>query len=617
MSAEFAAHIREVALALCGEPNRKLSSKEELRFGTNGSLRVSIAGQHEGTWKNHETDEGGGTLDLIVHKRGGDRASAAEWFKQQFGGGSERQRIVATYRYTDAHGNLVHEVVRYDPKSFKQRRPDGNDGYIWNLSGIPPTLYNLPKVAAAAARGELVLVVEGEKDADRLNGLGFVATCNAGGAGKGKWKPEHSEQLKGARVAILPDNDTAGAAHAEAVAAAMAAAGTPELKIVRLDVAADKADVSDWLAAGGTPEQLRDLIEAAPAWRPTFKPALPLVWFGQEDAAGPLRWLVRGLLVDGGLSVVYGPPKSSKTFVALDLALNIAHGREWYGLPVKQGGVLYVSGEGQSGVRQRMKAWRKEHDGDDAPPLFAMVPRSINLFDNEDDVGTLIDLVKDVAEPMGQPVALVVFDTLARMMGSGDEDRARDINVIVNSAERIQRETGAHVMIVHHSGKDRDRGMRGSNALLGAVDTAIEVTKDAETKLCKAKVTAIKDGGEIGPFAYTLRQTAVGMDEEGHELLSCVIDPAGATQGVRTAKLSQPEERALALLRDMLRDNGDMLGQNQNVPVGTWRDKFRDTEQGEFETRKKRAYRSTKSLIDKGIVQEKNGLAYLLEDEEW
>jgi hypothetical protein len=150
---------------------------------------------------------------------------------------------------------------------------------------------------------------------------------------------------------------------------------------------------------------------------------------------------------------------------------------DWYGARVKGGGVIYVCREGAAGVRQRMKAWRQEKAGDRAAP-FALVPQSINLFDGEEELDRLIADINGLADPMQGPVRLVVLDTLSRMIGSGDEDKARDINVMVRSAERIQRDTGAHVMIVHHSGKDRDRGMRGSNGLLGAVDAAIEVTRD-------------------------------------------------------------------------------------------------------------------------------------------
>ena len=357
------------------------------------------------------------------------------------------------------------------------------------------------------------------------------------------------------------------------------------------------------------------MIAAAPAWRPSFKPRFPIVWFGQEDAGPPLKWLVRGLMVEGGLSVFYGPPKSTKTFAVLDLGLHIAHGRDWFGLPVRRSGVIYICGEGVAGVRQRMKAWRKEREGDVSAP-FALIPQSVNLFDDADEVDRLIADVQGMAMPMGCAAGLIVIDTLSRMIGGGDEDRARDVNVVVRTAERIQRLTGAHVLIVHHSGKDRDRGMRGSNALLGAVDAAIEVTKDADSGLCDAKVTAIKDGGDIGPFAYTLSQTAVGEDEDGEPILSCVIDPAGARQGGKRPKLLDPERRALAVLRSMIGDNQDMPGHWQNVPLAEWRDKFRDSEEGAFDARKKRAERAVKSLIEKEYVEVRYNDVWLIEADE-
>jgi hypothetical protein len=603
MSAALADKIEATARALLGEPNARLSTRDELRFGSNGSLAVHVRGDHAGTWRDHEAGAGGGVLDLIAHKLGGDRQSAAGWLRDNVEGGeapaNDAGRVVATYRYESEWGELVHEVLRLEPKSFRQRRPDGTGGWLWNMKGVPPVLYNLPRVREAAQRGELVIVVEGEKDADRLNALGLVATCNAGGAGK--FKPEHAAQLAGARVAVIPDNDETGRQHAESVAAAVKAHAA-ETKLVELGVDTRKGDASDWLDAGGTADRLCDLIEQAPTWRQAFKPRFPVVWFGREDEGEPLRWLVRDLLVQGGLSVFYGAPKSTKTFAALDLAFNIAHGRDWFGMRTRRGGVVYVCGEGQPGVRNRMKAWRQQFDGSpDAP--FVMIPQSVNLFDDPDEVDRLIADILGISDPMGCKVELVCFDTFSRMVGSGDEDRARDVNVVVRTGERIQRATGAHVMIIHHTGKDRERGMRGSNALLGAVDAAVEVVKDDDTGLCSAKVTAIKDGEPKGPFDYKLRQTAVGVDDEGEDIIACVIDPAGARQGTIAQRLSEPERRCLSVLRELVRDNRDKPGQTGFVPIATWRDKFRDSESGSFEARKKRAERATKSLIDKEFVE--------------
>ncbi len=125
------------------------------------------------------------------------------------------RRIVATYPYCDEDGHLQYEVVRMDPKDFRQRRPDGKGGWIWKLGTVRRVLYRLPELRGR----DTVFLVEGEKDADRLWCLGLSATTNAGGAGK--WKATYVEQLQQAgvqQVVIIPDNDRPGQQHAQQVA---------------------------------------------------------------------------------------------------------------------------------------------------------------------------------------------------------------------------------------------------------------------------------------------------------------------------------------------------------------------------------------------------------------
>jgi hypothetical protein len=175
--------------------------------------------------------------------------------------------IVATYDYINADGKLLYQVVRLDPKDFRFRRPDskGKDGWTWNLKGIKRVLYGLPEVLKAVAEERLVLVVEGEKDSDKLCRLGFTATTNPGGAGK--WREAYSELMRGAIVVILPDNDDPGQNHARQVALSLQAEAR-SIKIVNLPGLPPKGDVSDWLAAGGTAEQLQSLVDEAPPWAP-------------------------------------------------------------------------------------------------------------------------------------------------------------------------------------------------------------------------------------------------------------------------------------------------------------------------------------------------------------
>lgn len=180
------------------------------------------------------------------------------------GNGKPHSTIVATYDYRDAAGQLAFQVVRFHPKDFRQRRPDGSGGWTWSLKGVERVPYRLPELLAADPAAT-VFVCEGEKDCDRLAGLGLVATCNPGGAGK--WKADYAKRLAGRRVVIVPDNDAAGRKHAEQVAANLSGAAA-SVKVVELPDVPDKGDVSDWLAAGGSAAELLQLADAAPEWEP-------------------------------------------------------------------------------------------------------------------------------------------------------------------------------------------------------------------------------------------------------------------------------------------------------------------------------------------------------------
>ena len=173
----------------------------------------------------------------------------------------EKSRIVATYPYPDQKGNLLFQVVRFDPKDFRQRRPDGKGGYIWNMEGVQRVLYHLPEVLQA----DLVLIPEGEKDVDGLREFGFTATTGAGGAEK--WLESYGETLSGRDVVLLPDNDNPGRRHIEKVAKSLKDVAM-SVKVLELPGLPEKGDVSDWIEAGGTKGELEKMIEECPSWKP-------------------------------------------------------------------------------------------------------------------------------------------------------------------------------------------------------------------------------------------------------------------------------------------------------------------------------------------------------------
>ena len=184
---DFDALMEPVAIRLLGEPAQKHG--QEWRYGNRGSLAVDIK---KGTWFDHEANIGGGVFDLI--RRQGHEQPAA-WLRSEGLLGAPHiftdPRIVETYDYCDENGTLLFQVVRFEPKDFRQRRPDGRGGWIWNLHDARRVLYRLPELLKAVAAGETIYIPEGEKDVDNLRALEVVATTNPGGIKK--WRDDYLE----------------------------------------------------------------------------------------------------------------------------------------------------------------------------------------------------------------------------------------------------------------------------------------------------------------------------------------------------------------------------------------------------------------------------------------
>lgn len=251
------------------------------------SLRINVAEQK---WYCDPCGKGGDVFAFVQKLNACDFPTALAWLAQRAGldapppAAPPARRIVATYDYADEHGTLLYQTVRYDPKDFKQRRPDpatsnGQTGWIWKLEGVRRVLYRLPDL-----KGPAMVVCEGEKDVETLRAIGLPATCNVGGAGK--WKDEYTQQLIAAgvqRVRIIPDQDEPGRAHADAIARSCLAAGLADVRIVTLPVTEKGADVSDYLGTRSKAE-LVALLNAAPVYTPSTQAPIPPI---ESDAATP------------------------------------------------------------------------------------------------------------------------------------------------------------------------------------------------------------------------------------------------------------------------------------------------------------------------------------------
>lgn len=195
-------------------------------------------------------------------------------------------KIVATYDYCDESGRLLKQVCRTEPKGFRQRRPKPGGEWEWSTKGVRETLYRLPELRKADP-SHPVWIPEGERDVDRLRGLGCVATCNAGGAGK--WRPDYAQYLKGRRVVLLPDKDQPGRKHAEQVAASLQGVAS-SVKVVELPGLPEKGDVSDWLDLEHDLDELWAITLATPEWTSASRPWPAIIPFDALDLPDFPTW---------------------------------------------------------------------------------------------------------------------------------------------------------------------------------------------------------------------------------------------------------------------------------------------------------------------------------------
>ncbi len=334
---EFTRLMEPVARALLGEPGEKHHGGQEWRYGTRGSLSIRV---DEGTWYDNQAGCGGGTLDLIRVRKKLDKEGALDWLAEQklITG---RPKIVATYDYKGADGALLYQVVRFDPKDFRQRRPNGPGKWLWKMQGVQRVPYRLPELLTAIGQGRAVYIAEGEKGVNSLVGLGLDATCSPGGAGK--WRLEYNRHFAGADVVILPDNDPQatdpngaprwhpdgrpvlpGQDHAADVAKHLRGIAT-RVRVVMLPGLPIKGDVFDWITAGGTAAQLAELAEgvapiaaeaAAPSQDPAPDPAPQLAAAAptpDDQAAAQIAAVVAELnarymmVSEGGRATIYAP----------------------------------------------------------------------------------------------------------------------------------------------------------------------------------------------------------------------------------------------------------------------------------------------------------------------
>jgi hypothetical protein len=422
------------------------------------------------------------------------------------------------------------------------------DGALQSLQLIPPPgagkKLNLPGAPMAGASftvgeavpGAPVYLCEGIGQAWACwQATGNAAVVCFGWGNVARVAGDLRQRDASARLVLLPDVGKEESAAEIAQALQCAVAYMPQGE-------APNFDANDLAQRDGL-DVLAGLLEAAQE-PPKPEPRYKLLTADQLRDLPPLAWRVRGVLPAVGLAALYGPSASGKSFLAFDLAAAIAEGAPWFDCRVEPAPVVYAALEGEAGFKLRAQAWEASR-GRALPDGLRLMLQSFKLTEAQD----VIDLADVV--PAG---AVVVVDTLNRAAPTADENASKDMGEVLEAAKLLQMLTRGLVLLVHHTGKDTARGLRGHSSLFAAMDAAIEVSRDGDRR--EWKVAKSKDGqdGEAHPFK--LHVEVLGTEPTGDEITSCVVMRDTAAQDVRTVKLPQGGNQRLVLdaLRPLFKD---------------------------------------------------------------
>ncbi|MFD1195711.1 AAA family ATPase [Seohaeicola saemankumensis] len=285
--------------------------------------------------------------------------------------------------------------------------------------------------------------------------------------------------------------------------------------------------------------------------KPTASSNIQILSRGDLDALPPMRFTVPGVLPETGVAAIYGEPSSGKSFLAIDLAAKISSGNPtWFGRHVVSRDVVYVALEGGRGIQQRCQAWDVVNGSHAGKLKFVL--SDLSLLDT-DGVDSFIKAVMNACTPG----AVIVIDTLAQATAGADENSAQDMGLVIKAAQAIATAISGLVLLVHHSGKDASRGLRGHSVLNGAMDAVINVERDRQTGRRSWRVTKMKDADDGASGQFELEGVALGTDKQGERVTSCAVRELTAISASSTGKPAMPTGQNQRAVFDALRARQD------------------------------------------------------------
>jgi hypothetical protein len=311
------------------------------------------------------------------------------------------------------------------------------------------------------------------------------------------------------------------------------------------------------------------------------RPGIPLAYYGKFGTTAAKAWILKGVVARGETSSWIAPPSKGKSALITDIAIHIASGEDWRGYRCKERcGVVYFALERAALVKRRLMAHAQRTSVNDLP--IAVASQIIDLS-KSDCIAAIVATIHEAEAHFGCAVGMIVVDTYSKGIaaGGGDENSAKDQNMTLGNLRRVQEETGVHVALVGHTGKEEDRGARGSNAHLADVDMMVQIKGDKDSKLRTAEIVKNNDGPEGVLTRFELEIAVLGEDEDGDDITTAILseDTFDSEEEIKQAKMNKTQRRAMELLERCIVDAGKPAPVTADFPQGigkvvsidTWR----------------------------------------------
>ena len=564
---DFVSLAPEVGKHFLGEPSK--TSSKEWRWGTHGSFCLTL---EDGLFYSFELQEGGGVVWLIDYFG----ASRKEIF-DMFAPKNEviPQKTQKTYQFytKEQMRGLANDAIivnKYSDTFIVMRFPEGHriKAKYAPFTLIDGNWYNrrpegkMPIYLSKGNEDAPIIINEGEKavkgSEELHNGISVCWHGGTNGWSNSDWSPIFNKD-----IIIWPDNDDAGQKAAKELSEYLSKNNCNVKVAVIPKHFNEKDDLYDaWDRGDFDKDSFNTYINKYT--REAKKSSLNLIRVNKlVDNIRKPDWVIEDVCEKDSVIDIYGAPKSGKSFVAVDMALNITLGRDWHGHKTVKHPVIYLAGEGLRGIARRVKAWEHYYEANTNNADLFISDRGVRFLDQKDHK-LLIDHIYEIHDEIGE-VGMIFVDTLARNFGAGNENSTEDMNLFIERVDDLKNTFKSCIVLVHHTGHNANGRARGSSVLPAAVDAEFAVKRqkdDDEDMQLEFTQTLVKDGKNIKPIYFKFQEIAL----PGHDDIT-----SGVLIETEKERMFVDDKVVLTATEDKITELQQLIAQNTDTdPIQVW-----------------------------------------------